>query len=467
MPVLSTFSIILSGIWQLDLPFCAMTAMKMMETHIINGINVINMVKLDSEIQARLAQIWQLSASVFLWFASQKMGFQSVRSRRSTGSFWHGTWQCFGLPWPCTSSQCAYPQTSPNSFSLSRLPHTGWTGHGLISSEPDSASTRLSCTILPRCFHDLSAEPCRPCFACWLWQWWPSRTVRHCKTQYAQQWVAVPFTALDTAVACPPRVGQLHGRPQLHAWHAHVIHILQRKSGFSLRSAVQCWSVLRGELKNSALHVRATFRGRNVVHEGHLFDRFIFKSQQITHWICRSWTSCRGFACWNCPSETVIATCTETGPKAWRNISWHSLTMLDIEWPIWYNSCFRRLDFLFNLLQPPISHGTSREPVCSTDSASCNTLWDTALGYLWNGHNTFRTGSQWNVYSISQDQSKQAWNTMSDPFCSDVHLNSRPELSAHLQFQCRAGCSLWSYWRQAYIVQEIRSLTKAKLWMDP
>ena len=34
MPVLSTFSIILSGIWQLDLPFCA--AMKMMETHIIN-----------------------------------------------------------------------------------------------------------------------------------------------------------------------------------------------------------------------------------------------------------------------------------------------------------------------------------------------------------------------------------------------------------------------------------------------
>ena len=135
----------------------------------------------------------------------------------------------------------------------------------------------------------------------------------------------------------PPRVGQLHGRPQLHAWHAHVIHILQRKSGFSLRSAVQCWSVFRGELKNSALHVRATFRGRNVVHEGHLFDRFIFKSQQITHWICRSWTSCRGFACWNCPSETVIATCTETGPKAWRNISWHSLTMLDIEWPIWYN----------------------------------------------------------------------------------------------------------------------------------
>ena len=127
MPVLSTFSIILSGIWQLDLPFCAMTAMKMMETHIINGINVINMVKLDSEIQARLAQIWQLSASVFLWFASQKMGFQSVRSRRSTGSFWHGTWQCFGLPWPCTSSQCAYPQTSPNIpkllFSLKTPPH--------------------------------------------------------------------------------------------------------------------------------------------------------------------------------------------------------------------------------------------------------------------------------------------------------------------------------------------------------
>ena len=93
-------------------------------------------------IQARLAQIWQLSASVFLLFASQKMGFQSVRSRRSTGSFWHGTWQCFGLPWPPP----AIGQTSPNipnSFSFSRLPHTGWTGHGLISSdEPGSINAR-------------------------------------------------------------------------------------------------------------------------------------------------------------------------------------------------------------------------------------------------------------------------------------------------------------------------------------
>ena len=321
-----------------------------------------------------------------------------------------------------------HPQTSPNSFSLSRLPHTGWTGHGLISSEPDSSINALV-------MHDITALPS-----------WPERwtmpplfclltlavmAFKNCKTQYRHNidtiCPAMSSSALHSFRYCcsmsqwslyitlrPPRVGQLHGRPQLHAWHAMACPCYPHSTAkIWIFTEICCAMLCNVDLCSvrriqhftcvppfgvAMLFTKDTYSTD--------FDRFIFKYQQITHWIRRSWTSCRGFACWNCPSETVIATCTETGPKAWRNISWHSLTMLDIEWPIWYNSCFRRLDFLFNLLQPPISHGTSREPVCSTDSASCNTLWDTALGYLWNDrsqYSTFRTGSQWNVYSISQD----------------------------------------------------------------
>ena len=95
--------------------------------------------------QAGLTQIWQLSEWVFLWFESQKMGFQSERSQRSTSSFWHGTWhwanwfpttthcKCFyvGLPegtaWSPRQTAHSHPAQHSNAAQTSGFRTKFWT----------------------------------------------------------------------------------------------------------------------------------------------------------------------------------------------------------------------------------------------------------------------------------------------------------------------------------------------------
>ena len=172
----------------------------------------------------------------------------------------------------------------------------------------------------------------------------------------------MPFTALEVFRYCcsmsqyvtmitlrPPRVGQLHGRPELHAHDCpcspHSTAQIYANLDFHCDLLwLQCWSVVlfhrvpwRAEefstsrachLSASRYCSRRTPREiiRNSIKCFHIFQDNLHTCFNIFKSFSRSWTCHRGLACWNCPSETVIATCTETGPKARRNISWHSLT---------------------------------------------------------------------------------------------------------------------------------------------